>query len=206
MQTRAMTTPLAADLVEGWRRAVGLDAVVLAASPRPLARVEQSAAFFGLPLPPEVALAPPAAEGLAAAKPSFRELSEPVLLALRGALHAGERAGQVEAWAETLLRFCEIRFTTLARRSREKIADSDQARTHLLHLAAFLLEYGARHRDARFLNTVLKLLEAPWFARRSTLVRDLGRSGEVRLAALLHLRLLVASEHEVHLLEAGVQP
>ncbi len=206
MPARALTPSLPAELREGWSAALRLDAAVLEAMPCPLARTRAAATSFGLTPLPEPRFEPPRAVEAASEKPSFRALSEPVLLTLRRHVYAREEPAVVARWAETTLRFCEVRLSFLERRATEKCGDAARARLHVLHLAAFLLDHGAQAGDARFLNTVLKLLEARWLVRRAGLARDLAGPGPALPAALFQLRLRLASERALAELSRGGSP
>jgi hypothetical protein len=201
-----MTPRLPTDLRECWDVVVRLDRGVMEAMPCPLAETRGTAAFFGLEPLPERPFEPPRPEQAALEKPTFRGLTEPVLLSLRRQLYAGEELGVVARWAETNLRFCEVRMSSLEQRASEKCGGRGEARLHVLHLASFLLDHGSRARDARFLNTVLKLLDARWLVRRAGIRRGLARSGGTLVSSLFQLRLLMVVERALLELSPGHLP
>lgn len=109
-------------------------------------------------------------------------------------------------WAETNLRFCEVRMSSLEQRASEKCGGRGEARLHVLHLASFLLDQGTRARDARFLNTVLKLLDARWLVRRTAIRGGLAGSGGTLASSLFQLRLLMVAERALLELSPGHLP
>jgi hypothetical protein len=99
--------------------------------------------------------------------PSFRNLTPEILSALSesvGAAAGGQilPVSVVVAWAEKLLRYCEIFLSTLKRRFLEKWNDKEEASHRANEMTAFFLAYYKSSRDLRFLNVALKLAEIRW--------------------------------------------
>jgi hypothetical protein len=100
------------------------------------------------------------------APPSFRNLTPESLSALNESF--GDLGGRVlpvavvAAWAEKLLRYCEIFQSTLKRRFLEKWGGEREARHRAREIAVFFLAYYKSSRDLRFLNVCLKLADARW--------------------------------------------
>jgi hypothetical protein len=101
-----------------------------------------------------------AGAGAVSPTPSFRELSPEILATLR----ATPAVFPVAAWAEKLLRYCEIFQPDLRRRAREKWGSAHDTAQRMGELAQFFFDYYESTRDLRFLNIVLKLADARWIA------------------------------------------
>jgi hypothetical protein len=128
-------------------------------------------------------------------EPSFKNLTDSILLSLRGGLYSGRDLDRVTLWGEKLLRFCEVRLPSLQERSLQKWGNKNAAQVGMLHLCVFLLDYGVFFRDVRFLNTVLKLSDLKWIIRRETIERQLCQGAGDRVAALLGFRILLMTEY-----------
>jgi hypothetical protein len=99
--------------------------------------------------------------------PSFRDLTPEILSALNESVDdaTGGRilpVSVVVAWAEKLLRYCEIFQSTLKRRFLEKWRGREEASHRACEMTAFFLAYYKSSRDLRFLNVSLKLADARW--------------------------------------------
>ena len=95
--------------------------------------------------------------------PSFRELTPEILAALLNLKSAVGGSGlPVAAWAEKLLRYCEIYQPTLRRRSLDKWGSPSAAAQQMGELLRFFFAHYEATRDLRFLNIVLKLADARW--------------------------------------------
>ncbi len=126
---------------------------------------------------------------------NFKDLQHTDLLDLRYCIYTAESLDTVTIWAETLLRFCEVRLASLKKRATEKCGSLVDAQLITLHLMAFLLDYGGQTGDLRFLNTALKLADQKWIMDDSTLKRRLrGDENEVS-CALLQFRAALVIEH-----------
>ena len=135
----------------------------------------------------------PAAD-LSVEKASFKQLSQDRLSALRGLLYAGHEIEKVSVWAEKLMRYCEIYYPTLKRRSSDKWGSPLSRRLGMLHLASFLLDYQLASNDLRYLNTVLKLMDFKWICQPRSVSQDLNRSGDRLACALFQVRLYMMAD------------
>jgi methionyl-tRNA formyltransferase len=105
--------------------------------------------------------------------PSFKALTPEILHSLREHVYRADQPETVQNWAEKLMRYCEIFLPSLQERARKKCGNSMQSRYLVLQLAAFLLDVSVFTHDARFLNTVLKLLDLRWLVNgRNALSTD----------------------------------
>jgi len=161
---------------------------------RPLDHLEACVEHFGLaPLPLEKE--PLEDVQIPSTSPSFKSANDEVLLLLRLQTYARGVTPVVEAWAEKLLRFCELRRRNLEARTLAKVQDRAAARAFILHLGVFLLDFAEASQDYRFLNTALKLTDQRWLARRGKPLADaLRTAGPGDATPLLRFRLLVTSE------------
>lgn len=136
-------------------------------------------------------------------QPAFKNLTEEKVLALRLKLHHQDDLKMVELWAETLMRFCEIRYRTLKKRAVKKCGDLQKARFHLLHLTAFFLDYCLYTKDLRFFNVVLKLLDLPWLVNEKEIATLLDKGGEGTICAVFQFRILLIKKYIVDRLCQG---
>ncbi len=120
---------------------------------------------------------------------SFKATTMDVLLALRKNLAERQNEQITLAWAEKLMRYCEIYNTSLKKRAIQKWGSLQETRSGMLHLASFLLDVYFDSRDIRFLNTTLKLMDKAWIFTASDTTRNLGKSGSPYTWALFQFRL-----------------
>ena len=180
-------------LKQWWGVICELRPQALADARRPLHGIEQELAEFGLSLlelPTAAGSSLPLATEL---KPSFKNLSDAVLLALRDCKTDPQI---VSLWAETLMQFCEIKLSSLKSLAKGKWGAAE-ARGNMLHLMTFFLDCGRAADDPRFLNIVLKLLDFRWIVDGQAWERDLKQGGDAALSALFQFRLLLLSEFAV---------
>lgn len=166
----------------------------------PLAGIEQATVFFNLPslqkqpsptsIPTQVSAA-----SLDGIQPSFKALTPEILCSLRQGVYRADEPETVRSWAEKLMRYCEIFLPGLKERAYKKCSGALPARLLVLQLAAFLLDVSINLNDARFLNTVLKLLDQRWLVKPRLIRRQLIHRGEIALAAAFQVRLFIASEY-----------
>lgn len=91
-------------------------------------------------------------------QPKFSNLTPEILRDLHQSLAAeGACSGATGAWAEALLRTCEINSRTFPNCLRQKWPDAGQRRSMALALADFFVLCFQRLEDIRFLNLLLKL-------------------------------------------------
>ncbi|MGD9128609.1 MAG: hypothetical protein PVH19_14625 [Planctomycetia bacterium] len=136
--------------------------------------------------------------------PSFKNLSETTLLALRTHLQTASHLDITEIWAEKLMRFCEIRYRTLKKRAMDKCKNLATAQNHLLHLMVFLLDYGCQTDDLRFFNIVLKMADLPWLVNPKTILTLLHQEDEAIVLALFQFRILLIKTYLLDHLYQGV--
>jgi len=122
-------------------------------------------------------------------EPSFKALDHDILLNLRYCLYTGKSLDVASFWAEKLLRFCEVRLSSLRKRALEKCSSQREGQLLVLHLAAFLLDYGAYTKDLRYLNTVLKLADQKWILDSRTIPMLLHGSPDEVACGLFQFRV-----------------
>jgi len=127
------------------------------------------------------------------------------LTALRTILHQSPDKPDptLTVWSETLMRFCELRLPTLSKRSRHKWGGRREARTGLLHLAAFLADCNQAFADIRYLNTSLKLLDLTPLANFSSSIKGLPSHADDVHEVLLQTRILLITEAALTRLESS---
>lgn len=167
-----------------------------------LAGMEACLEHFHLPQPPIQQLEKKNIIWKDLPEPGFENLNMPVLTNLRQSLLIQKEKTTTTAWAEKLLRFCEIRLPTLKVRARRKWGDKRSARLNFLQVAAFLLDYGMQTGDLRYLNTVLKLCDQRWLVNPRTMKADLRKGGEITMTALFQIRILLQIEYALDVLKA----
>lgn len=99
------------------------------------------------------------------ARPGLRHLTRETLRALRARLAEDPQDPRVLAWAEKLLRLCELRRGQLEGRCRRPGESAREGRLKLLEACEFFLEVFAQHSDPRYPNLVLKLLDLRWLTQ-----------------------------------------
>lgn len=181
-------------LADCWQALRQMDPSLLQHRLRPLDHLEACVEHFGLaPLPLEKG--PLEGVEIPSTSPSFRGVNDDVLLFLRLQTYARGVTPFVEAWAEKLLRFCELRRRNLEARTLAKFQDRAVARVHILHLGVFFLDFAEASQDCRFLNTALKLADLRWLAHGGKPLEEaLRTAGPGDATPLLRFRMLVTSE------------
>ena len=185
---------------ECWNIILNSDKKRLEDSRWPLAGIEDYLAYFDLSPMPALKATIDNGPDIRSLEPAFKNLTEEILLSLRRRIYARTELEAVAIWAETLMRFCEVRFTSLRKRAMDKWKEDAAARLNMLHLSAFLMDYCVLVRDTRFLNTVLKLSDLEWVFRRR-LKSDLMK-GE-NIPALFQFRVALMMEYVIRQLEQG---
>jgi hypothetical protein len=158
-----------------------------------LAGLNTEAALLGLAPIPQLPDDYHTAPRLFLESPSFRNFSPELALPLKAGLWSDEFRPQSLAWAEKLLRFCEVRLAELPARVREKWPSRTARQQGLLELAVLFLETHRALGDARYVNTALKLLEV---AAVRTGPREAG-------GTLLSVRATLQTEAALRCLEAA---
>ena len=170
----------------------------------PLTHLDDCLAYFQLPLMPLAkADSGDLPDVLGAVAPSFKGLTDDLLVALRRDVLSGTKSSVAAQWAEKLMRFCEVRYRSLKTRSVAKCVTQDAAQLHQLQLAAFLMDQAIATRDLRLLNTVLKLADLKWILNRKTIDRNLRRKDGHCIAALFQFRIILTTESIVDRLSGG---
>lgn len=172
--------------------------------PYPLAHLEDPIRYFCLsPLPGSseklVAFMEPIS-----VEPSFANCSKEILLWLRVQLYYDKSQPVVSTWAEKLMRFCELRLPTLRKRCLGKCKTPSNARLLMLHLTAFLLDYAIYSKDARYLNTALKLTDLKWILDQKWMHKDLSSSQRAEAVTLFQVRVLLLNEYALDRLSKGI--
>ena len=170
---------------------------------KPLSHLEKFLAAFGLSVnQPNLNLVAPV-QNIGDVKPAFKNLTDEILLQLRYEVYAQKEPEQVSPWAEKLMRFCEVRYHDLEKRTVAKLGDRAAARLHFLHLMVFLMDYGVFSGDPRYLNIVLKLERQRWAFDESAIKKALSSRGAEFLAGLFHFRLLLLTEYGLSRISKG---
>lgn len=92
--------------------------------------------------------------------PGFSHFSTDRVLPLKAGLWASQEfRTQTLAWAEKLMRFCEVRYAELPARAREKWRSKREWRRGLVELVVLFLEGHRATGDLRYFNTAIKLQE-----------------------------------------------
>ena len=134
--------------------------------------------------------------------PKFKNLTAECLPILRYRLAIREDTQVVDAWAERLLRYCEIWRHDLKKRVNQKWPSSKEARLSILQIAAFMLDYHEETRDPRFLNVALKLADMGWIITIRRVTAGLrSKNQDEFVTALFGMRVLLMCERAVRRME-----
>ena len=171
--------------------------------PWPLSNIQDCLRHFDLPPLPSAASDIKGIPDMGPAEPSFGNLTDDALIWLRQQIYADAQMERVASWAEKLMRFCEIRYSVLKKRSLVKCGCRARARLHLLHLSIFFLDYGLRVKDLRFLSTALKLADMKWLTNPATLAKRLKNNNRNIVAALFEFKMMLITGHALDDLRAG---
>ena len=148
-----------------WNQIYKLDPAVFEDYRAPLIGIDDSLCFFGLIPLPEIEFNPEITPEIHNLQPSFKYLTENILISLRQLLYNRSEMDTVAIWAEKLMRFCEIRYATLKKRAFAKWEERNTVQLNMLHLMAFLLDYYSYTKDLRYLNIILKLFDLNWIIK-----------------------------------------
>lgn len=184
-----------------WKILLHLDDAVSMSGNLPLADMEACLVHFHLPLQALPPLEKLKWTGVNLPEPSFENLTTSLLTDLRKSVYLRQNRTLTSAWAEKLLRFCEIRLGSLKVRACKKWGNKQNARMNFLQVAAFLLDHGMQTGDLRYLNTVLKLCDQKWIINPSSIKSDLHKGREKALTALFQIRILLLSEFALNMLK-----
>ena len=191
------------EITDIWDEISKLNSHLLSNPYAPLIGLDDALHDFGLTPLPESEYNPEISPLIHTQQPSFKYLTEEILISLRNCLYNQSEMDTVSIWAEKLLRFCEIRFASLKKRAHEKWGDRQVTQLNMLHLSAFLLDYFAHSNDLRFLNTVLKLADIGWIIKIKSIYRGLSATNDHILNNLFQFRILLLTEHALNQLSQG---
>lgn len=186
-----------------WKTLLHLDDDLLHDPCMPLVNLERCLEHFHLALPALQIPKPDKKDVKELPEPGFENLTLFILDYLRKSHYAGREKLVTAAWAEKLLRFCEIRSSNLSARARKKWGNHQSARLNFLQVTTFLLDYGIQQGDLRFLNITVKLTNQKWLFTPRGIIRGLRGNRETALAALFQIRILLLSEYLIDTWKAG---
>jgi hypothetical protein len=127
--------------------------------------------------------------------PSFKELTEEILLYLRMSIYQGCVDDINDRWSEKLMRFCEIRFHELEKISTKKCGNKSSAKLHMLHCTAYLIDKAIFAKDIRLVNTVMKLCDLKWLFDGSIYRGKIGSKEHDIKAGLFQFRIIVLLDY-----------
>jgi hypothetical protein len=177
-----------------WKILLHVDHDILGDSSMPFVNMGECIEHFRLALPELPKPSPDRGGDKKLPEPGFDNLTQPILVTLRRVVFSNGDKTFTSAWAEKLLRYGEVRFSSLSSRARRKWGTRQTARLNFLQLAAFLLDYGAQQGDLRFLNITLKFIDQKWLFNIRSIKRCLRGNRETALAALFQIRILLMTE------------
>jgi hypothetical protein len=190
-------------LSQWWKTLLHLDDDLLHDPSMPLVNMDRCLEHFHLALPALSIPKPDKTDVKALPEPGFENLTLSILDHLRKSQYAGREKPITAAWAEKLLRFCEIRSSSLSARARKKWENHQSARLNFLQVTTFLLDYGIQQGDLRFFNITLKLINQKWLFNPRGILRGLRGNRKTALAALFQIRILLLSEYLIDTWKAG---
>lgn len=135
-------------------------------------------------------------------EPSFANLNEEVMLFLRAKLYKNQQYAAVNAWAEKLLRYCEIRQKDIKKLAIKKWKNRQNAQLNMLHLMVFFLDMAYVRDDMRFLNIALKLNDHKWLMDHSKILQSLIKAEQIEITCFqvrvyMMINYLLSLLHEV---------
>lgn len=158
-----------------------------------LAQLEESFAFYNLGDPPGYSIDTKRthANFLNTVTPSFKNLTEDILLELRLNIYQKQDDPKTGVWTEKLLRFSELNMSRLKTRLNEKIKDHLRIRVFGLQWVCLFLDEHFRTGDYRFLNTALKMQDLGWLYSDKMLPNEIRRHPTHHPVPLLQFRILL---------------
>jgi hypothetical protein len=184
-----------ADLRALWASIQMIDMKLITSENQPLWNLEPCLQSFGLDPLSLPALSREVAPEVFSKDASFKESSDAILLSLRQCLYDAKEMPSVSNWADKLMRFCEIRLPSLRQRAVEKCGSRNAANLLMLQVSAFMLDYALYSKDARYLNTVLKLADLRWVVDERSIPRKLNGNPQDVASALFQFRVLLVIEY-----------
>ncbi len=128
-------------------------------------------------------------------KPNFKDLTNEDLEFLRNCVYHNVFCDETFLWAETLMRFCEVRYNSLKKRAKQKCQNLLTAKLLMLHLSSFLLDQAISQHDVRYLNTVLKLCDIKWIFNPNQLQKNVSKNQQISSCDLLEFRVMLLTEY-----------
>lgn len=186
-----------------WKIILQKDPGLLDDSRLPLINIDNYLAYFSLPLLPQIEIKTGIVPDICSKEPSFKNLTDEILLWLRHHIYTQTELGVVAVWAEKLMRFCEVIYSTLKKRSVENWNDKTVAKLHLLHLSTFFLDYAVCTKDIRFLNIALKLADLKWIINRKMIKDSLSEEDKDIVSALFQFRIFLVIEYAINQISKG---
>lgn len=186
-----------------WKIILQKNPALLDDSRLPLINIDNYLAYFSLSLLQQIEIKTDIVPDICSNEPSFKNLTDEILLWLRHHIYFQTELGVVAVWAEKLMRFCEVRYSTLKKRSIEKWNNKTVAKLHLLHLTTFFLDYAIYTKDIRFLNIALKLADLKWIINRKIIKENLSGDDKDIISALFQFRIVLMIEYAMNQISKG---
>lgn len=137
--------------------------------------------------------------------PSFKNLTNDIIFCLRRNTFAQREMDVVNKWGDKLIRFCEVRYRTLKKRSIAKCGSKVFAQLHILHLACFFMEHFFYAKDLRYLNIVLKLADLKWVIGRNENMSALIENNGNLCSTLLEFRIITMIDYAIEQLQKDMK-
>jgi len=170
---------------------------------QPLSFIDDYLSYFDLPLLPGLNIKSEALTDINSVDPSFKALTDDIIYSLRHHIYTKTKIDIVDKWAEKLMRFCEVRYSTLKKISISKCETKVAAQLHILHLACFFMDQSFSTKDIRFLNIVLKLADLEWvFNKRENVSALIEKNNDLN-SALFKFRIILMIECAINKLQEG---
>ena len=144
-------------------------------------------------------IAPPPPAPLPA-KLRFSLVDNSVLMELRRRLYVADLGDETARWCGKILRFCELKLSSLQSRLLDRCEERKQARQVLLHLGLTLGWAAHAFGDLRYLNAALKIADLPWVPKLQTLEALINQKPKKEEHALA-FHFLIAVETQMEMLE-----
>ena len=177
--------------------------MVLVKGYQPLSFIDDYLLYFDLPLLPGLNIKSEALTDINSVAPSFIALTDDMIYSLRHHIYTKTKLDIVDKWAEKLMRFCEVRYSTLKKRSIDKCETKLAAQLHVLHLTCFFMDQSFSAKDLRFLNIVLKLADLEWVLNKRENLSVLIEKNSDLNSALFQFRIILMIECAINQLQEG---
>jgi len=190
-------------IIDCWNVIQQKDKALLTAGYQPLSFIDDYLSYFDLPLLLGLNIKSEALTDISYVDPSFKALTDDIIFSLRHHIYTQTKLDIVDKWAEKLMRFCEIRYFTLKKRSINKCKTTVLAQLHILHLVCFFMDQSFCSKDLRFFNIALKLADLKWVFNRRTILCALIEMNNGFDSALLHFRIILTIEYAINQQQEG---